>query len=341
MKNKRLLILILIFILIQCQNLPITAHYSNNDVLTHCQSLSDSSIHISMFVDMKYNHDDSISNYSIFDEEIDQNQSSSCGSSVAFKNSSYYYAQRFRPNLSILTKISLLLSKTGNLHEQATLNVSIRKYLHVDLKTFTIDLSTISSNCSWIDCDFYFCPVDVNESYYIVCHLNHASEQGYIEWFFGINDPYERGCPYYAKNDREWREYTLGSEFPKFDFCFKTFGIANTGPAIPEKPEGPSKGQYGKEYTYSSITTDQEQNNLYYQWNWGDGTTSDWIGPYNNDKCCEATHIWNIKGSYLIKVKAKDEWGIETDWSEPLTTKMEKYKSERLMDFLIHYLLHK
>lgn len=52
---------------------------------------------------------------------------------------------------------------------------------------------------------------------------------------------------------------------------------------------------------------------------WGDNTSSNWIGPYNSGVAGEASHIWIDPGKYDIKVKAKDVNGSESDWSIPLT----------------------
>ena len=59
-------------------------------------------------------------------------------------------------------------------------------------------------------------------------------------------------------------------------------------------------------------------------WDWGDGNMSDWIGPYNSGETCEASYVWSSKGSYEVKVKAKDEYGSESPWSDPLPISMPK-----------------
>jgi hypothetical protein len=57
---------------------------------------------------------------------------------------------------------------------------------------------------------------------------------------------------------------------------------------------------------------------VYYLWDWGDGNNSGWLGPYNYGVICEAKHNWKVKASYNIKVKAKDIYGKESVWSDPL-----------------------
>jgi len=52
-------------------------------------------------------------------------------------------------------------------------------------------------------------------------------------------------------------------------------------------------------------------------WDWGDGSYSAWLGPFDSGEVISASHAWS-KGSYNIKVKAKDVLGAESNWSDPL-----------------------
>ena len=100
------------------------------------------------------------------------------------------------------------------------------------------------------------------------------------------------------------------------------FTFMNHPPLTPGKPSGEAKGKVGVKYTYTAVTTDADSDQLYYQFNWGDGTTSEWIGPYNSGVVANASHTWTKKGSYGIKVKAKDIYGAESNWSEPMPITM-------------------
>ena len=77
---------------------------------------------------------------------------------------------------------------------------------------------------------------------------------------------------------------------------------------------GSTDGKTGKTYTYQAITSDPNNDEIYYYFDWGDDSEDNWIGPYNSNEYCEASHTWNEKGTYSIKVKAKDENGLESDW---------------------------
>jgi hypothetical protein len=96
----------------------------------------------------------------------------------------------------------------------------------------------------------------------------------------------------------------------------------NNPPNTPQRPSGPTSGSTNVEYTYSTRATDPEGDNVYYQWDWGDGTVSKWFGPYSSGAEVTAKHSWNVQGSYSIRVKSKDINQAESTWSEPLAIVM-------------------
>jgi len=98
--------------------------------------------------------------------------------------------------------------------------------------------------------------------------------------------------------------------------------ITLNAPYKPNTPDGPANGNIDVEYTYSSFTTDPQEDQIFYLFDWDDGTDSGWLGPYNSGEEAEASHTWSTKGSYSIKVKAKDTDGYESEWSDPLAVSM-------------------
>jgi hypothetical protein len=98
----------------------------------------------------------------------------------------------------------------------------------------------------------------------------------------------------------------------------------NQGPERPSRPSGPSSGDFGVEYTYTSSTTDPDGDGLYYWFNWGDNTNSGWLGPFDSGDEVSSSHIWEARGNYGIKVKAKDESGAQSEWSDTLPVSMPK-----------------
>jgi hypothetical protein len=120
-------------------------------------------------------------------------------------------------------------------------------------------------------------------------------------------------------------DYKTVEEWEPFGDPSLSIAAESKPPLKPAKPSGPISGTAGVEYTYSSTTTDPEGDDIYYLFDWGDGETSGWIGPYPSDATVEATHAWD-EGDYQIRVKAKDEHGALSEWSDPLSISMPKNK---------------
>jgi len=107
-----------------------------------------------------------------------------------------------------------------------------------------------------------------------------------------------------------------------------------SNPEKPLIPVGPNSGKTGLEYIYSCITEDPDGDDLFYLFDWGDESDSGWIGPFNSGEECSASHTWTEKGSFEIKVKAKDIHGGESEWSDPLVVGMPKNKQSINPTFL-------
>ena len=112
-----------------------------------------------------------------------------------------------------------------------------------------------------------------------------------------------------------------------------TITEANTAPNKPAKPTGQASGKPGTEYEYSSQTTDPENDQVEYLFDWGDDTDSGWLGLQDSGTQVTASHIWDEKGDYEIKVKARDEHGLESEWSDPLAISMPKNRGINIFFF--------
>jgi hypothetical protein len=101
-----------------------------------------------------------------------------------------------------------------------------------------------------------------------------------------------------------------------------TVGDPNALPETPQKPTGKITGETGNIYLYSTETTDADGDQVYYLWDWGDGNFSEWLGPFASGARATAQKSWTVKGSYSVRVKAKDIHGGESNWSDPLDVTM-------------------
>ncbi|HWR64253.1 MAG TPA: hypothetical protein VN365_07625, partial [Candidatus Thermoplasmatota archaeon] len=112
---------------------------------------------------------------------------------------------------------------------------------------------------------------------------------------------------------------TGSGQYTREWFIFTTINQQqNTPPNKPETPTGTINGKINILYTYTTSSTDPDSEQVYYNWSWGDGTYSGWLGPFTSGAPATAQHEWTTKGSYEIKVKAKDTHGDESPWSNPL-----------------------
>jgi acid phosphatase type 7 len=84
----------------------------------------------------------------------------------------------------------------------------------------------------------------------------------------------------------------------------------------PEAPliDGLLHGKSGVAYQYTFNATDPNGDNVSYLIDWGDNTSSGWIGPYLSGDEITESHSWSKKGTYTIKAKAKDMYGNEGEW---------------------------
>jgi len=90
----------------------------------------------------------------------------------------------------------------------------------------------------------------------------------------------------------------------------------NLAPQKPSEPQGNTEGNINTEYNFTTDSTDPEGKNLYYWFNWGDGTNSGWDGPHSSGANATVSHAWTERGYFSVKVKAKDEGDVESEWSD-------------------------
>jgi len=133
-----------------------------------------------------------------------------------------------------------------------------------------------------------------------------------------------------SKEDNIWRINELVMRFCFYELTL--FGdpaavlkdVDYNAPSKPSTPSGEENGKVRNEYTYESMTYDEDGDMLYYIWDFGDGS-SVCMGPYQSGEKSYTNHSWAKRGSYEVKVKAKDIYGKESQWSDPLPVKMPLY----------------
>jgi len=105
-------------------------------------------------------------------------------------------------------------------------------------------------------------------------------------------------------------------------------GIINRyNPSKPLLPIGKIFIGIDVDTSYKTYSFDPNNDNLYYQWNFGDGSYSDWIGPYDSGIEIELSHKYDKIGGYEIRVQAKDTNGLLSNQSDSLFVNVRPYKA--------------
>jgi len=101
-------------------------------------------------------------------------------------------------------------------------------------------------------------------------------------------------------------------------------------PPTPPTITGEKNGKVGKPYDYTFVSTDPEDENIYYFIYWGDDSSSGWIGPYKSGEVATVSHTWAKKDKYNnFFARAKDIHGSKSDWSTYEVTMPASYHSFR------------
>ena len=280
--------------------------------------------------------------HSNHEDELDQEQgmATSSGSVVC---QPYWIAQSFKPNLPVLTRAEVRLMKLNDIASDVTL--IIRDNLTGDdLTSVRVTSSLIGHNPSWIEFNFPDIDVQPGKTYYIICKTDGGDwpHKEMYKWSCTDLNPYPYGMVHCSIDEgKTWQKY---NKYAIKDQCFRTYGLGkeeNNPPGKPEKPIGPNSGKPGSACTYATFSVDPDGDRIYYMFDWGDGNESEWLGPYESGELVTVSHTWNTEGNYTIRIKAMDENGAESKWSDPLSVTVtslhrKNVDIEKLMDGLFN-----
>jgi len=115
----------------------------------------------------------------------------------------------------------------------------------------------------------------------------------------GIGD-----TPYYIPGGSNEDKYPL----------MKPYGYPNNPPTRPSIV-GSQKGKPGMSYEYTFISTDEDNDEIYLTIDWGDGTIEN-TSFYPSGTELTESHAWGQEDTYVIRAKAIDSCGDESDWGQ-------------------------
>jgi len=89
-------------------------------------------------------------------------------------------------------------------------------------------------------------------------------------------------------------------------------------PNVPMILCGTIQGLIDCSYTYSVSSADASTDQLSYSIDWGNGIASEWTSSAPTGGVCVLTHTWDKPGDYRVKVKARNQYYLESPWSIPV-----------------------
>jgi fibronectin type 3 domain-containing protein len=89
-------------------------------------------------------------------------------------------------------------------------------------------------------------------------------------------------------------------------------------PPISPHITGPVAGIAERQYEYSFLSIDPDNNPIYYEIDWGDNTTPTWFGPYSSGEGITLNHTWDAENVYMVRCRAKDPYDSLSNWSTQL-----------------------
>jgi len=122
-----------------------------------------------------------------------------------------------------------------------------------------------------------------------------------------------------------WRVVAWDSRGAKNESTWHFTTRANSPPSEPVL-KGPSSGYAGYMLTFYASSTDTDGDKIRYGFDWdNDGTEDQWTTYYISGAEGSITHSWAGEGTYFIKVRAEDEYGAKSGWSDVKVINIQKY----------------
>ena len=95
--------------------------------------------------------------------------------------------------------------------------------------------------------------------------------------------------------------------------------VENNPPNKPDTPSGPTNVYRLATESYTTLAVDPEDDDIYYQWDWGEYLGPWYSLPRQSGVPESRAHMWLTLGEHEVKVRAKDIYGAVGEWSDPLT----------------------
>jgi hypothetical protein len=94
--------------------------------------------------------------------------------------------------------------------------------------------------------------------------------------------------------------------------------ISQSPPEKPITPIGPAYCTTSVTYTYKVVAIHPQGQPLEFQFDWG-GTVSNWGNSVASGETAQVNHAFATAGTYAVAARARDNAGLLSDWSDPLS----------------------
>jgi len=164
---------------------------------------------------------------------LDQQQTKQEGQGMLILPSQWL-AQGFKPSVEKLAAVQLYIFKHDNPPAGIEIIVSIRDSMNgSDLVLTSVSADQVE-DYKWVTFNFPEITVIPEETYYIVCRSDGGSATDVYCWFFGGNNPYDRGDAWVSVD--EGKNWTKIVNYDNPDFCFKTYSKNTKSKTIDMNP---------------------------------------------------------------------------------------------------------
>ena len=152
--------------------------------------------------------------------DLDQKQTNQEGQGLIILPTQWL-AQGFKPSVEKLAAVQLYIFKHDNPPAGIEIIVSIRDSINgSDLVLTSVSADQVE-DYKWVTFNFPEITVIPEETYYIVCRSDGGSGTDVYCWFYGSNNPYDRGDAWVSLDEGETWGKIVNYNNP--DFCFKTY----------------------------------------------------------------------------------------------------------------------
>jgi outer membrane protein assembly factor BamB len=163
--------------------------------------------------------------------------------------------------------------------------------------------------CNSIDGTIYFGTENYNSEDGEIIAVN---PDGTLRWRKMISDLWAMSAPAIGEDGTVYIGSCDAGHNNEWGYLY-AFGYPGPNPLKPII-NGPASGKPNTplSYTFSSIDPDEDQVSYYIEW--GDGNITDWTSFQPSGEPYIESYTWTTRRTYMIRAKAKDTDGYESDW---------------------------